>query len=140
MINLKEKRTLLFRVGSVAALFIFILLLRVPPGSSAPGEYQRARVNFPHESHMEVGACLDCHHKYERGENVLDEDELAETEPDGEILLSLDATDGESAKCASCHNEKSKIEGMEAFHQMCLGCHAESEKGPAMCGECHLNR
>ena len=44
------------------------------------------------------------------------------------------------AKCLACHKDGDKIEGMEAFHDMCMGCHKTIKKGPALCGECHINQ
>jgi hypothetical protein len=26
----------------------------------------------------------------------------------------------------------------KAFHRNCKGCHLEQEKGPILCGECHV--
>ena len=88
-------------------------------------------LNRYHDSHMENLQCLDCHHKYVDGKNVLDEDELEEGNPN--IL------------CSSCHNEKSKIKFTRAFHEECIGCHdrlsKEGEKtGPSLCGECHARQ
>lgn len=84
-----------------------------------------------HDSHMDNLDCLDCHHKYVNGKNVLDEDDLEEGDPN--IL------------CSSCHNEKSKINLTRAFHRECIGCHdklsANGEKtGPSLCGECHIRQ
>lgn len=89
---------------------------------------QRTAVTFQHESHMEGFECLDCHHQYEDGENVLDEGELEE--------------DAENVTCASCHNGDSEIGLQKAFHRQCMGCHMKLRKagqstGPELCGECH---
>ena len=89
---------------------------------------QRSPVNFNHELHMESLECMDCHHKYENGENVVDEAELEEGNP--EIL------------CSSCHSDKTKIDLQKAFHRQCMGCHTKYAKegqttGPRLCGECH---
>ena len=94
------------------------------------GENSRGSVMFPHEVHMGVIDCLDCHHDYDKsGENVQDEYDLVDDNPD--IL------------CGSCHNPKEKIDRMEAFHYQCVGCHNNSKMtsdptGPTMCGECHI--
>ncbi len=98
-----------------------------------------------HEAHMEELYCLDCHHIYENGENILDESDLEEGNPD--------------INCCSCHNTKTKMDLEEAFHSSCIPCHNESrkkfwiprkgiqweafisEKGqqaPTLCGECHI--
>lgn len=89
---------------------------------------ERSAVNFPHETHMEELECLDCHHRYENGENVLEEDELEEGDP--EVL------------CGACHTTDSDVELRKAFHRQCMGCHidlrkASQETGPELCGECH---
>ncbi|NOY70343.1 MAG: cytochrome c3 family protein [Deltaproteobacteria bacterium] len=81
-----------------------------------------------HDTHMENLDCLDCHHKYLNGKNVLDEDDLEEGNPD--IL------------CSSCHKDNSKLNLRRAFHKQCIGCHdklsAKGERrGPSLCGECH---
>lgn len=113
------------------------------PGISASSENQRPSVRFPHETHMGEFGCLDCHHKYENGENVLEEDALMDIEPDEEIVLDMGASAGEvdgEIKCLACHTDGKRIEGMEAFHDMCMGCHKTSKKGPALCGECHINQ
>jgi c(7)-type cytochrome triheme protein len=91
-------------------------------------EKRRPSVIFPHELHIERLECLDCHHKYENGKNVLDEDELEEGNP--------------VAKCSGCHNLKNKCDLQKAFHRQCLNCHANNKKpgektGPRMCIGCH---
>lgn len=95
----------------------------------------RKVVVFPHEEHMDMLECLDCHHDYQNGENVLDEDDLEEGNPD--------------IQCASCHSPKlncfsssSKLSLRHAFHQQCVGCHRKARlnrevSGPEFCGECH---
>lgn len=103
-------------------------------------ERQRPAVPFPHISHMEFGlGCLECHHRFRDGENVLEDWELMEGE--------------EGIKCASCHKAEPgfRLEAdldptektlMQASHKMCLGCHRDRMKkdepaGPVTCGECH---
>ncbi len=89
---------------------------------------RRAPVMFNHEAHMETAECLDCHHRYEDGENVMEEDELEEGNPD--VL------------CGSCHNVNSTCELQETYHGQCMGCHIKGRKtgesaGPRMCNGCH---
>ena len=93
---------------------------------------QRTPVKFPHGIHMTTAAsCLDCHHFYVNGKNILDEDELTEGNP--------------KIKCASCHWEKksgNRFSLMDAFHRQCIGCHRKLSKskkksGPVMCASCH---
>ncbi|MGD8268080.1 MAG: cytochrome c3 family protein [Desulfobacterales bacterium] len=90
---------------------------------------QRSAVAFSHDLHMGLYECLDCHHKYEDGVNVLDEDDLVEDSPE--------------VNCAACHDESASIDRQQAFHRQCMGCHIEVRKageasGPEMCGACHL--
>ncbi len=90
---------------------------------------QRTPVAFSHELHMGLYECLDCHHKYENGENVLDEDDLVEDSPE--------------VNCGSCHDDKASIDRQRAYHRQCMGCHIQVRKageasGPEMCGACHL--
>ena len=93
------------------------------------GKKQRPPVVFPHLQHIEKGlACLDCHHRYEQGENVLDEGELEEGKAE--------------IRCSACHGLKAGTRLREAFHRQCLRCHAKAEKegkgtGPRLCEECH---
>lgn len=103
---------------------------------------QRPSVAFTHESHMGNYDCQQCHHRYENGKNVIEEnqDELMEIEPEGTMTLDVNLPDDASAiKCASCHNNKTvtKIKSREAFHGQCIGCHEKEAKGPVLCGECH---
>lgn len=93
------------------------------------GKKDRGAVAFPHELHMEGFDCLDCHHKMENGENVLDESDLDEDNPE--------------TYCGACHNDQSKLKRKEAFHYQCMGCHNEYKMtqevtGPLLCGECHV--
>ena len=80
---------------------------------------------FRHEEHNEAAGieeCYECHHLYEDGQLVEDES-------------------SEDQSCSECH----ALEGsdgqpglMEAFHLNCKGCHVKQQKGPVMCGECHV--
>ena len=90
---------------------------------------QRTAVAFSHDLHMGLYECLDCHHKYEDGVNVLDEDELVADSPE--------------VNCAACHDDSASIDRQRAFHRQCMGCHIQVRKageasGPEMCGACHL--
>lgn len=86
----------------------------------------RGPVLFPHELHMDGYDCLDCHHDYQDGKNVLE-----------------DAEEADDLTCASCHNAEAKIKVREAFHGQCMGCHdrykmTTKKTGPSLCGECHI--
>ena len=95
--------------------------------ASAYSSKKRSAVYFPHENHMETIECLSCHHDYQNGENVLDEDELEE--------------DGR-AGCATCHYRDASIELKTAYHRQCMGCHRlvnkQEDAGlPITCQNCH---
>lgn len=90
---------------------------------------QRSAVDFSHDLHMGLYECLDCHHKYENGVNVLDEDALVDESPE--------------VACGACHDDAASIDRQRAYHRQCMGCHIEVRKageasGPEMCGACHL--
>ncbi len=90
---------------------------------------QRSAVAFSHDLHMGLYECLDCHHKYENGVNVLDEDDLVEESPE--------------VSCGACHDDAASIDRQRAYHRQCMGCHIQARKagepsGPEMCGTCHL--
>ena len=89
---------------------------------------RRSAVPFPHGLHMENYACLDCHHKFKDGENILDEDELEDGNP--------------AAQCVTCHDLNSNCNLHKAFHIQCLDCHVEESgkginSGPRQCRGCH---
>lgn len=87
----------------------------------------RPGVTFPHELHMDSIDCLDCHHDYQDGENLLDDSELEE--------------DG-SAACSACHSKSATIDLKTAYHRQCIKCHRtwnrESDGAlPITCRDCH---
>jgi c(7)-type cytochrome triheme protein len=84
---------------------------------------QLPSAHFPHEDHMGFLECLDCHHNFKDGTNVLDEDELYEGNPD--------------IQCAFCHNGKKSFSRLRAFHRQCIQCHATEGQGPVVCAQCH---
>jgi c(7)-type cytochrome triheme protein len=88
---------------------------------------ERPPVPFPHLRHIEAGlSCKDCHHRYEKGENVIDEGELEAGKP--------------GIRCHECHSSKSNPKVRDAFHRQCIDCHKKSKKGPLFCGECHRKK
>ena len=86
---------------------------------------QREAVPFAHDDHNEMAAveeCNECHHVYEEGRKLEDES-------------------SEDQRCADCHDqtgEGSVPSLMNAYHRNCKGCHLAQQKGPVMCGECHV--
>lgn len=134
-----KKKTLI--LSGFFSLFVLFALsvVSAETDSSEPVIKQRPSVAFTHDDHMGSYECLDCHHRYEDGENVLDEDELTDVEPDEIIMLNLPQEELSGIKCASCHNKDNKImKSREAFHRQCIGCHEKESVGPVLCGECHL--
>ena len=86
---------------------------------------QRPPVTFRHDEHNEKAGledCSECHHVYEDGKKLEDES-------------------SEDQSCSECHDEKGSgdMPGLrKAFHTNCKGCHLEQNKGPVMCGSCHV--
>ncbi len=129
-----SKKTLIVLAGFLALVgwgltFAYaqeeILNLNADPAAAR----QRTPVAFSHDLHMGLYECLDCHHKFENGVNVLDEDDLVEEAPE--------------VSCGACHDDAASIDRQRAYHRLCMGCHIEVRKageasGPEMCGACHL--
>ena len=87
---------------------------------------QRPPVIFNHEEHYEnigLDECNQCHHLYEDGKYIEDED----------------STD---QMCSDCHElvDTESPSLMKAFHLNCKGCHQEQKLGPVACGECHIRQ
>jgi len=87
---------------------------------------QRPPALFNHEEHnelAEIEECNACHHVYD-DDGQLIEDESSEDE-----------------LCADCHELEAsgrKPPLMRAFHLNCKGCHMKKNRGPVMCGQCHV--
>ncbi len=87
----------------------------------------RPGVFFPHERHMESLDCLSCHHLYEDGKNILNEDDI---DDDG------------SASCSRCHVKSASINLKTAYHRQCISCHRALNREPdndlpITCKDCH---
>ncbi len=86
---------------------------------------ERVSSVFLHDEHnekAELEECNECHHIYE--DEKLVEDESSEDE-----------------RCSECHEMEASGNMpalMKAYHTNCKGCHLEKNKGPIMCGECHI--
>lgn len=86
---------------------------------------QRVPAVFNHEQHNEIAGieeCSECHHVYEEGKKLEDES-------------------SEDQRCSECHDFKTSdnTPGLtKAYHSNCKGCHQQQNKGPIMCGECHV--
>ncbi|BBD08174.1 acidic tetraheme cytochrome c3 TmcA [Desulfovibrio ferrophilus] len=93
--------------------------------SDAFMKHTRPAAVFMHDAHNEKAGledCFRCHHLYEDGKLVPEEDSAG-------------------TACADCHALK-KQGGqpglMTAYHKQCKGCHVEQDKGPLACGQCHV--
>jgi hypothetical protein len=78
-------------------------------------------VRFMHAKHAAVVKdCALCHH-----------------------YRPVDEAASETTRCAACHQEPFKKDhpdrlGLKAaYHQQCMGCHKEMDKGPIDCAGCH---
>jgi hypothetical protein len=86
---------------------------------------QRPPAVFKHDEHnekAEIEECNECHHIYENGEKLEDES-------------------SEDQLCSDCHSKEGSDGSprlIKAFHLNCKGCHLAAQKGPIMCGECHV--
>lgn len=113
----------------VVSLFVFVTAHSQEDmthvDNSAFADPQRVPSLFNHEQHNEnagIEECNECHHIYEDGRK-------------------LEYESSEDQLCSDCHAETA--EGSTpaltmAFHTNCKGCHLQKEKGPIMCGECHV--
>ena len=122
------------RIGYLAVGLALLMGIHSVDGRAQPDDIvidtatgQRSGVAFPHTLHMDTYECLDCHHDYQDGINVLDEGDLAE--------------DG-SAACGACHYKGAKIQLKQAYHRQCMGCHRtlnQQDDGalPITCRDCH---
>ncbi|NOX32847.1 MAG: cytochrome c3 family protein [Deltaproteobacteria bacterium] len=90
---------------------------------------QRPAAVFDHDEHNEKANleddCSYCHHVYENKKLIKDES-------------------SEGSSCSECHPLKSSLKNAiplrTAFHKRCKECHFKSDKGPVLCGECHVKK
>jgi hypothetical protein len=94
-------------------------------------------VLFDHDLHTTVAECMDCHHQYKNGQNVLEHYDLFEGAP--------------GVMCRDCHalpgtrfqdDYDPSIKRLEqAYHSQCITCHRETvgqdAAGPRTCMGCH---
>lgn len=124
-----KKNILSIIIAMVASVIIFVSAYSQEDmtlvDNSVFDNPQRVPSLFKHDEHNDVAGievCNECHHVYEAGRKVEDES-------------------SEDQKCSECHMEHvsdSTPALMKAFHMNCKGCHLAQEKGPIMCGECHM--
>jgi len=91
---------------------------------------RKGAVYFSHLEHVESYDvdCDGCHHEYENGENIWDEDQPVK-------------------KCLSCHDPSKNTDRVKklrtAFHKSCKGCHQKLAMGGGtdapykQCTDCH---
>jgi hypothetical protein len=126
-----NKSVLLIAVTIVFSLLVFVTAYSQEDMTHVENYYfenpQREPSVFPHEEHneaAEIYECNQCHHVYENGQK-------------------LEYESSEDLLCSDCH-ELEAVNGqpslLRAFHDNCKSCHLEREKGPIMCGECHVKR
>ena len=126
-----NKSVLLIAVTIVFSLLVFVTAYSQEDMTHVENYYfenpQREPSVFPHEEHNEAAEifdCNECHHVYENGQK-------------------LEYESSEDMLCSDCH-ELEAVNGqpslLRAFHGNCKDCHLEREKGPIMCGECHVKR
>lgn len=67
-------------------------------------------VKLSHTKHeANVKDCFTCHHKKGNNDRI--------------------------KQCAQCHKGD---KGKDVMHKFCIDCHAEKNKGPVMCQDCHI--
>lgn len=128
-------------VAFIVCIVIFSLHVRAQPdeilltNDKVFLNKKKPPVMFPHAAHMDRHDCLECHHRMQNGENVLDAGDLEEESP--------------GIHCKDCHTKKnfkfsSELDHtqrglMHAYHKQCISCHRTEEdpKGPRTCNGCH---
>lgn len=132
-----KRKKILFTAASCLAIFFGIFIFSTRSADSGTDQYsarQRPDVMFMdnyHDMHMDVLECLDCHHDYKNGKNILDIEALENGEAEVE--------------CALCHTPKTTMGLTKAFHNQCMGCHNKMRKeketiNASLCGECHIKK
>ena len=91
-------------------------------------EPARTQSVFQHDQHNDTAGieeCNLCHHVYANGQKLNDES-------------------SEDQRCSDCHKvnpsiaDSHELELSKAFHTNCKGCHKTNQKGPILCGQCHI--
>lgn len=114
-------------------LFVVGVLSYAAFSSPAPHEPVRlmfqtsaGKVVFGHKTHSDIAgyaiSCGDCHHTLAEGEYA------------------------DAQSCSECHEidygDEDVPKRSDAFHQQCIGCHVDFEKGPGDtsedCAACHV--
>ncbi|MCK5836753.1 MAG: cytochrome c3 family protein [Desulfobacula sp.] len=127
-------RTIVF-MGFILLLFTAVVAFSdTEPGTSeferldnsAFEKPQRPGAVFVHDDHNEIAGLEDCdvcHHVYD-GKN------------------RVEGESSEDSPCSECHSIKANPDNLislsVAYHKRCRSCHFETNKGPVLCGECHI--
>lgn len=121
-------------IGFIMILFIAVCAYSgmedgVEPERLDTGAFEKARrpgAVFSHDDHNDTAGiddCAVCHHVY-----------------DGKTLVPDESS--EDSPCSDCHALKASAENSVslsvAYHKRCKDCHFDSNKGPVLCGECHI--
>jgi len=124
-----KKHLLLILITSISAVLLILPVYAQEDMEVIEDEgfqnRQRPPAVFKHDGHnemAEIEECTECHHVYEKGVKLEDES-------------------SEDQLCSDCHNQDAtdnRPQLVKAFHLNCKGCHLKEEKGPIMCGECHV--
>jgi len=125
------KKTKFFVYTAVFCLFLMIGILPAVSqediktvNDSAFIKLTRPPVTFFHDAHNEkadIEECNVCHHLFENGERLDDDDSIG-------------------MECSECHLLKTQdaiVDLIRVYHLQCGGCHLEQKTGPVLCGECH---
>ena len=124
-----KKRGVVFAMALLLTVFLLVAAYSQEDMTSIDNsvfpDSRRTAAIFNHEEHneaAEIDECNECHHVYEDGVKLEDES-------------------SEDMLCSECHLLEDLEEQpglMKAFHLNCKGCHLTENKGPIMCGECHV--
>ena len=132
-----------------ALLALALVMLGAAPATAQPDDIlidnakaytakTKASVRFNHGAHMAALDCLDCHHRMQKGKNVLDPSMLEEK--------------AKGVRCADCHavpgsrvlpDTDPSVRGLRmAYHGQCLACHQKmasqgKKTGARTCAGCH---
>ncbi len=109
---------LIMAVFLITGIVCYASFSPTPPAEPVRQVFQNdaGKVLFTHQTHTETYLldCMDCHH------NLMDDEEY---------------------NCSVCHEETGDeylLSRTDAFHEQCIGCHADYGAGPVECNSCHV--
>jgi hypothetical protein len=126
---MKAKERIQLGMCIMISVFMFPSVLFCEVDNAVFDRPQRPAAVFDHDEHNEKAQleddCSICHHVYENKVKIEDES-------------------SEDSLCSECHfltsTEENTIPLRMAFHNHCKSCHFKLEKGPVLCGECHIRK